>query len=118
MLQASGILYLGATAPAISRSANGTFVLTLRAFDSITPHQESYRLISWSGPDAEYFYQQRDRQLSCGQALYVSLNRIQPLAGKGRQSSPVIFANVLLLYLAPIAEQPRTKPCTAIAVSY
>jgi hypothetical protein len=103
MITATGTLFLGKTAPLATTAADGTFALTLLAFDRIGPHQIEPWRVTWCGDDAAEFWHAHQNNLTAGQPLHACLNRIRTFSRSGL--GPEFVANVVLMYLAPLAHQ-------------
>ena len=109
----SGTLFLSKTAPLCTRAADGTFALTLLAFDRIGVHQvEPYR-ITWSGPQAQAFYTDHSRSLKPGQPLTVALHSMRTFSN-GRHGTTEIACSANSIQLAPFAHQIGREPLSAM----
>ena len=113
MMRASGILYLSQTKPLATTAADGTFALTVLAYDRMGAHKVEGWRITWSGADALAWWQSTAPELKPGVALYVELERIRALAS--RAQAPEFMARVVLMYLAPSAQhgalnKPPSRP--------
>lgn len=105
MITATGTLFLGKTAPLATTAAEGTFALTLLAFDRIGAHQVEPWRITWCGDDAKAFWQTHQHDLTVGQPLHACLNRIRTFARSGH--GPEFVASVVLMYLAPLSRHTQ-----------
>lgn len=103
MMTAHGLLFLGKTRPLVTTAADGTFAVTLLAVDRLGPHQVEPWRITWSGPDAAQFWQERASAMQPGQPLAVELERIRTFTN-GR-NAPEFHAAVRALDLAPVARR-------------
>jgi hypothetical protein len=106
-MNASGTLFMSQTRPLAHTAADGTFGLTLLAFDRIGVHQVEPWRITWSGPDALDFWQHSGERLKAGQPLHVDLKRIRCF--RSAASGPEFLASVILMYLAPTAQSARAE---------
>jgi hypothetical protein len=107
MMTAAGTLFMSHTKPLATRALDGTFALTLLAFDKIGPHQVEPWRITWSGPDAEAFWQDNAGQLVAGQPIHVSTNRLRTFTVAARNCGPEFVASAVKLHLAPTAQQAK-----------
>ena len=115
MMQASGILFLSQTKPLVTTALDGTFALTLLAYDRMDAHQVEPWRITWSGADAQTWWQANAQQLKAGQPIYASLKRLRTFSTAGRACE--VVASVVLMYLAPVAQHvlARTRQQWATA---
>ena len=117
MITASGTLYLSKTSPLATRALDGTFALTLLAFDRLGVHQVEPWRITWSGPGAFRFWTTHGHHsLKPGQPIEVQLERIRTFTS-GKWATPESHAVATSIQLAPLAhvtthhhQEPAT-PC-------
>lgn len=101
---ARGRLFLSKTAPLATVAADGTFVLTMLAFDRIGAHQVEPWRITYSGLDAQHWWKCHQADLIAGTPLYVELDRIRTFStprGPEFQSSVVLILHEPLLSMQP-----------------
>jgi hypothetical protein len=117
MMTADGTMFMSHTKPLVTRAADGTFALTLLVFDKIDPrhHQVEAWHITYSGPDAEAFWQDNASQLVAGQPIHVNANKLRIMTAATRNGGPEVVANVVLMYLAPTAQQAQ-QACDAAVI--
>lgn len=77
MMISHGRLFLAKSAPLATVAADGTFVLTLLAFDRIGAHQVEPWRITHSGLGAQLWWKCYQGELTAGVPLYVELDRIR-----------------------------------------
>ena len=81
MMTAHGTLVLSKTAPLATTAADGTFVLTLHAYDRQGPHQvESWRVV-YSSTTAKDFWQQCKAHLVPGCPITLQTHRLRATSG-------------------------------------
>lgn len=102
MIAASGTLFLSKTRPLATTAADGTFALTLLAFDRVWAHQVEPWRITYSGLDARRFWSAHEHDLLPGQPLSVELERVRVFA---TPRAPELQAQVHSIALAPLAHQ-------------
>lgn len=102
MMSASGLLLLSKTKPLASVAADGTFALTLLAFDRIGAHQvEPWRVV-WSGPAAQAFWRACAQWLVPGQPIRVEVDQLRAFSLCGPHgSAPEFLVRATLIDLAP-----------------
>lgn len=104
-MRAEGILFTGKTKPQATTARDGTFALTLLAFDRIGPHQVEPWRISYYGPDAQAFWKAESAALSTpGLPLQVCADRMRTFGG-GRYGASEVTATVRSISLAPPAHK-------------
>ena len=115
-MRAVGAVYLSRLKPHGQTSADGTFLLSLQAYDRQSHKQvQPWRLL-WSGPEAKTFWDVHRGQLLPGTAIEVTCSHIRQVASTGRGFGPEIIANVNSLQLLPKAansHQPNRQACAA-----
>lgn len=102
IMQATGTVYLAKARPVVTTAADGTFVLTLLAYDRLAHYCTTPWRISYSGPQAQAFWAATKDQLQPGQPLRVTAQRIQAHA-LGRNIAPEVMAVATHIDLAPRA---------------
>ena len=85
-------------------SKDGTFALTLLAFDRMGHHQVEPWRITWSGPPALVWYAASKDQLKAGQPLNVRVEKMRNFTNGQRHGGPefVVQATSIELASAPI----------------
>lgn len=102
-MKAVGAVYLSRLKPHGQTAADGTFLLTMQAYDRQGHKQvQPWRLL-WSGLDAKTFWDVHRGQLLPGTAIEVTCSHIRQVASTGRGCGPEIIANVNSLHLLPKA---------------
>lgn len=109
MMRASGTLFMGNTPPLASTAADGVFALTLLAFDRIGAHQIEPWRITWTGQDAQAFWQDHGAALTYDQPLHVNLRRVRIFVNGKRGGGAEFMADVVQAYLPPLAGHIGTK---------
>jgi hypothetical protein len=99
-MQANGTLFCGRTAPLATTAADGTFTLTLLAFDRMGPHTVEPWRLTYSGPEAQQFWAQHASEVKPGQAMAVHATRMRTFT-QGRFNAPEIHASVTQIRLLP-----------------
>lgn len=101
---ASGTWFLSSkTKPHATRAADGTFALTLFAFDRQGPHTVEPWRITWSGNDAFDFHQIMAHLLQPGAALRMTLGKVRLFRAPGKHADAEFHAQVISLQVLPIA---------------
>lgn len=115
-MRAVGAVYLSRLKPHGQISADGTFVLSLQAYDRQSHKQvQPWRLL-WSGPDAKTFWDVHRGQLLPGTAIDVTCSHIRQVVSTGRGCGPEIIASVNSLHLSAIdANSPQNRRHTCAA---
>ena len=101
-MKAQGMLFLSNTPPLASTSADGTFHLTLLAFDRIGPHQVEPWLITWSGLGAKMVWATSKDELKPGRVLYVETTRHRTFTNGAKNGAPEIHATVTRFGFEPL----------------
>lgn len=103
-MTAQGMLFLGHTKPLATRASDGTFALTLLAFDRIGAHQVEPWRITCSGSQAEHFYAVAKDRLKAGQPLQVRVDKLRNFTNGARSggSEFVVQAGSIELVAAPV----------------
>lgn len=88
-------LYLAnKTKPLAKVADDGTFVLTLLAYNPIKTHcKDPWRLL-WAGQAAQDWWQRHSADLVPGVQLLAGVDQVRPFDGSGRQSGAEIHAAV------------------------
>lgn len=106
-MRAEGTLFCSKTAPLATAAADGTFALSLLAFDRMGPHQVEGWRITWFGPAAQAFWHAHGHQLRAGQPITVRAKHIRTLSEtrttRAAFATPEIHAHIDSLALAPWA---------------
>lgn len=111
MMSASGVLFLSQTKPLATWSRDGTFALTLLAFDRIGAHQVEPWRITWSGPVAQAFHSNCADHLKPGQPIQVRVHQMRNFTN-GRHGAE-FTVQALSIELAPMAPK---RGCSQPAV--
>lgn len=109
MMRANGVLFLGKTGPLAIPAADGTFVLTLLAFDRIGTHQVEPWRITWGGEQAHRFYDENRSLLRAGQPIEVELECIRTFT-VGRYGAAESHAKACSIKLAPFSHEVGRQP--------
>lgn len=113
MMTAQGIVFLSSkTKPLCTTALDGTFALTLLAFDRHDNNLVEPWRITWSGPEAKTFAHQNLSLLTPGQPLQVTARRLRAQSAGGRSMGPEIMVSATRIDLAPRAT-PKTTPGAA-----
>lgn len=104
---AAGTLFLSKTRPLATTAADGSYALTLLAFDRAGAHQVEPWRITYSGQPARAFLQAHERDLQPGQPLDVELERVRVFS---TPRGPEMHASVTRIALLPLrhANTPTT----------
>jgi len=109
-MKAAGELYLSRLKPHGQTAGDGTFVLTLQAYDRQGARQvQPWRLI-WAGLEAKTFWDVHRGHLLPGAVLEVTAHQLRQVISTGRDCGPEIIATVKSLYLPAIAANPQQRP--------
>ncbi|MDP3651072.1 MAG: hypothetical protein Q8R67_05245 [Rhodoferax sp.] len=116
MMQSTGILFTSKTKPLLTKALDGTFALTLLAFDRIGPHTVEPWRITYFGPEAKVFWDTNQAALmQPGQPLAIEAQRQRAFDTGGRFGvAPEIHATVTRMALAPLAHQKTTQPAQTV----
>jgi hypothetical protein len=101
MMTAQGMVFLSHTKPLATTAADGTFALTLLAFDRMGPHQVEPWRITWSGCKAERFWSIFKGQLKPGQPLNVRCEKLRNFTNGARSGGPEFVVQATSIELAP-----------------
>lgn len=104
MMCATGILFLGKTAPLATQATDGVFLLTLLAFDRMAPHKVEPWRITWSGAEAKTFYTAHQASLKAGQPIATTVQCMRTFTN-GRFGKTEILAMATHIELAPLAHE-------------
>lgn len=112
MTQFTQTLYLAnKTKPQAKSAADGTFVLTLLAYNPVTSHaKDPWRLI-WAGPGAQRWWAQNAASLAPGVQLVVAVDLVRPFDAAGRCSGAEIHAAISSMYVNPLKTMSKTAKC-------
>ena len=109
-MKAAGELFLSRLKPHGQTAADGTFVLTLQAYDRQGARQvQPWRLI-WAGLEAKTFWDVHKGHLLPGAVLEVTAHQLRQITTPGRECGPEIMAQVKSLYLPVIAANLQQRP--------
>lgn len=117
-MTAQGMLFLSHTRPLATRATDGTFALTLLAFDRIGPHQVEPWRITWSGPRAEAFYNQHSDQLKAGQPIEVRVNKLRNFTNGARSGGPEFVVQATSIEISPAPVKRGEIAAMAAVTSY
>ncbi|MCF8156414.1 MAG: hypothetical protein K9K35_10450 [Rhodoferax sp.] len=113
MMTAHGMLFMSQTPVLATWAKDGTFALTLLAFDVIGPHQKEPWRITWSGAKAELFWRRFKDQLKSGQPITVRCEKLRNFTnGRGGGPEFVVQATCIELAAAP----PKRGPDAAVTI--
>lgn len=113
MMTATGMLFLGKTGVLATTASDGTFALTVLAFDRIGPHQVEPWRITWSGDAAREFWDGHRDTLKPGQPLEVAVARIRTFSG-GRFGAAESHATASSIQLAPLSRENGPQPAKTL----
>lgn len=117
MMTAQGMLFLSHTKPLVTKASDGTFALTLLAFDRVGPHQVEPWRITWSGCKAERFWLIFKDQLKAGQPLTVRCEKLRNFTNGQRSGGPEFVVQATSIELAPAPCKRGESAITAPAVT-
>ena len=117
-MTAQGMLFLSHTKPLATRASDGTFALTLLAFDRIGPHQVEPWRMTWSGPRAEHFYAMAKDQLKAGQPLNVRVDKLRNFTNGARSGGPEFVVQAASIELVPAPIKRGETAAVAAVTSY
>lgn len=110
MMQSTGILFTGKTKPHATTALDGTFALTLLAFDRIGTHRVEPWRITFYGQEAKAFYEATLPALATpGQPLLVEARALRTFGG-GRFGAPEVQATATRIALAPKSNEKALQP--------
>ena len=92
-------LFLSKTTPVCAMTANGRYVLTLRAIDRQGHLKTQSWWLVWGGRDAKDFYDVHRGDLVAGAEIRVVADKLQAISSTGRHASAEIHGQVVSLYL-------------------
>ena len=99
-MQATGTLYLSKTRPLATVAKDGTFTLTLLAYDRMGAHQVEAWRISYFGPQAQAFWAECADQLKPGQPITTTVGHMRSFSN-GRFGTPETTGKVISIRLEP-----------------
>ena len=99
-MQATGTLYMSKTRPLATVAKDGTFTLTLLAFDRMGAHTTEAWRISYFGLPAKAFWDQHADQLRPGQPITVTAGHLRSFSN-GRFGTPETTAKIIEIRLEP-----------------
>lgn len=105
-------LYLAAkTKPQAVAALDGTFVLTLLAYNPVTSHsRDPWRLI-WAGEAARTWWAQHSASLVPGVQVVAAIDQVRPFDAAGRYSGAEIHAAVSSMYVNPLKTMSPGARC-------
>lgn len=113
------MLFLSNTRPLATKSADGTFALTLLAFDRVGPHQVEPWRITWSGAKAAAFYNHHGlTDLKPGTPIYINAEKLRNFTNGHCTGGPEFVVKATHIELAPIAVKRGISPPAACVTSY
>lgn len=96
----SGLFFRTRMPARVTRTASGTFQLTLPVVNDQGQFRKESWMLIWAGPDAEAFWDAHSDELPAGQPLRVRAENPRAFLTGGRTE---IHASVLDIELAPVA---------------
>lgn len=114
-MRAAGLLFMSNTKPLATTALDGTFALTLLAFDRIGPHRVEPWRITYTGPRAREWAASHSSALVAGQPIRVELDHLRNFTNGSRSGGPEFVCNVISIELAPTAHKKQEKPATCQA---
>ena len=119
MMTAQGLLFLSHTKPLVTKASDGTFALTLLAFDRLGTHAVEPWRVTWSGCKAERFWLIFKDQIKPGQPLTVRCEKLRNFTNGDRRGGPEFVVQATSIELAPApCKRGETAPAVAEPVSY
>lgn len=109
MMTATGMLFLAKAAPLCTTAADGTFVLTLLAFDRMGTHQVEPWRITWCGDQAKAFAAANKDKLTPGRPVEVAVHKVRSFT-VGHRGTAEILAAATHIALAPLAHSEHPHP--------
>lgn len=112
-------LFLSKTTPVCAMTANGRYVLTLRAIDRQGHLKTQSWWLVWGGRDAKDFYDVHRGDLVAGAEIRVVADKLQAISSTGRHASAEIHGQVVSLYL-PVkgdGQKQAKNECSPRAIS-
>lgn len=106
------VMFKGRERPLATHATNGEFALTLRVMDDVDSRYRESWLLTWSGADAQAWWQAHGASLQPGQPIRVHATRIRAFA---HPRGAEIHAQVLSLALEPWRHQPAANQATQLA---
>ena len=109
-------LYLASkTKPTAKAASDGTFVLTLLAYNPVSSHsKDPWRLI-WAGEAARHWWAQHAASLVPGVQIVAAIDLVRPFAAPGRSFGAEIHAAVSSMYVNPLKSMPKSAQCAQTA---
>ena len=115
MMTAQGIGYMSQTKPLATQAADGTFALTLLAFDRIGVHQVEPWRITFFGAKAQAFWGQHAAQLTPGQPLHIGAEKLRNFTNGARSGGPEFVVTATSIELAPLSHKRGQPAPTCIS---
>lgn len=113
-MQHMGTLFLSRTKPQATQAKDGSMALTLLALDRIGPLQVEPYLITWTGPQAQAFWELHHAELVPGVPLQVELEALRMHTETGRHTVGKLVAAVKSLQVLPKGHNSQTgNACAA-----
>jgi len=109
MITASGVLFMSKTAPLVTTARDGTFCLTLLAYDRFSALGVEPWRITWSGAQAQEFWDKHRAALKPSQPIAVVVERIRAFT-RGQYSAAESHCMATSIQLAPFAHEIARKP--------
>lgn len=117
-MKAAGLLFMSHTKPLATVAKDGTYQLTLLAFDRMGPHRVEPWRITYSGPAAQAWYDTNGAHLVAGTPLQVKLAKLRNFTNGSRSGGPEFVCDVISIQrLASHAKTPST-PYQSSVTSY
>lgn len=117
-MNAAGLLFMSHTKPLATFAKDGTFQLTLLAFDRIGPHRVEPWRITYAGEVAKTWHVLYGQHLAAGDALRVELKNLRNFTNGSRSGGPEFVCDVISIErLASHAKTP-SSPYTSCVTSY
>ncbi len=97
----TGTVFLSRTPPQATKAAGDVFQLELLVYDRLGSHHVEPWRVTWSGQNAQCFWEENKSELTPGRALIVSLERARIHSLVCRPPRTEMLANVLSCALVP-----------------
>lgn len=117
-MMAQGTLYLSHTKPLATTAKDGTYQLTLLAFNRIGPHRIELWHITYSGPAALAWFTDYGTGLCAGQAIRVELKNLRKYTIGSRSGWPEFVCDVISVELLSSNAKTPSNPYTSCVTSY
>ena len=113
MMTSTGTLTLGVMLPLGHTASDGTFVLTLMAYDDLTRGTKTAYSLTWCGPQAAQFFQANRDTFAPGDRLQVTVGRIWLLRDR-HANTVAAHATVLEMTLSGHDKRPSPKKAASL----